>query len=102
MIRRPPRSTLSPYTSLFRSDGVTAPVHAPHAPLAQVCAPGLHAPTLLPHARLAPSTHAQPSSTGPSQLSSTVSHNSPLASVAPMQPFHAPLAQVFVPVRHAP
>src|SRR5687767_15564788 len=28
MIRRPPRSTLFPYTTLFRSDGVLAPIRA--------------------------------------------------------------------------
>src|SRR3712207_7206882 len=27
MIRRPPRSTLFPYTTLFRSDGQPAPIH---------------------------------------------------------------------------
>src|SRR2546422_2094268 len=31
MIRRPPRSTLFPYTTLFRSRAI-APVPAPHAP----------------------------------------------------------------------
>src|SRR2546430_8397769 len=28
MIRRPPRSTLFPYTTLFRSDGTALPCHA--------------------------------------------------------------------------
>src|SRR5438477_5744187 len=32
MIRRPPRSTLFPYTTLFRSPGLTAPV-APRPPV---------------------------------------------------------------------
>src|SRR5207237_1380569 len=46
----------------------TPPVHAPHAPLAHVCVPGLHAPTLLPQGCAVPSTHEHPSSTWPSQL----------------------------------
>src|SRR3712207_7115766 len=32
MIRRPPRSTLFPYTTLFRSTAATRPIHGP-APL---------------------------------------------------------------------
>src|ERR1039458_1266222 len=30
MIRRPPRSTLFPYTTLFRSSDFAQPAHAPH------------------------------------------------------------------------
>src|SRR3712207_7892349 len=37
MIRRPPRSTLFPYTTLFRSPDVARPVHHPALPQA---APG--------------------------------------------------------------
>src|SRR2546430_8767762 len=40
MIRRPPRSTLFPYTTLFRSDGRELGVADPHAGLA-VAASGL-------------------------------------------------------------
>src|SRR5256885_10116586 len=32
MIRRPPRSTLFPYTTLFRSEGARAPLDRPAAP----------------------------------------------------------------------
>src|SRR3712207_7539987 len=32
MIRRPPRSTLFPYTTLFRSDGHTIRYHSSHGP----------------------------------------------------------------------
>src|SRR3712207_9140515 len=34
MIRRPPRSTLFPYTTLFRSEAFRQPVHADRAALA--------------------------------------------------------------------
>src|SRR3712207_8544001 len=43
MIRRPPRSTLFPYTTLFRSDGLNPHTHAPvsgaDASLAHVLTP---------------------------------------------------------------
>src|SRR5258707_10793740 len=35
MIRRPPRSTLFPYTTLFRSDDVLSSSHADHASFQQ-------------------------------------------------------------------
>src|SRR3712207_8051559 len=34
MIRRPPRSTLFPYTTLFRSDGRWEPIGKPHGDVA--------------------------------------------------------------------
>src|SRR2546430_13465341 len=37
MIRRPPRSTLFPYTTLFRSD--PGPLHTPHRPRARRTVP---------------------------------------------------------------
>src|SRR3712207_8664856 len=56
MIRRPPRSTLFPYTTLFRSTPLRKPVstperrthHAPHAPRADQigCAPSATAERL--------------------------------------------------------
>src|SRR3712207_7137563 len=36
MIRRPPRSTLFPYTTLFRSPGDRGPVHQPDEPTAEI------------------------------------------------------------------
>src|SRR5439155_21154041 len=64
--------------------GPTAPVHAPHAPLAHVCVPARHAPTLLPQRRSVPLVHAHPSSTCPSQFSSSVpSHTSGEGPTAP-------------------
>src|SRR2546427_7978665 len=41
MIRRPPRSTLFPYTTLFRSPGRGAPVRAADLQLVQQCAEAL-------------------------------------------------------------
>src|SRR4051812_47660039 len=82
--------------------GPTEPVHDPQVPLAQVCVPALHAPTLVPHDCTAPSTHEHPSSTVPSQLSSIPLHVSVVDVVAPVHTPHAPLAHVCVPVRHAP
>src|SRR2546426_9134879 len=43
MIRRPPRSTLFPYTTLFRSDGTESP--GPDA-LAQLCHLGMETPVV--------------------------------------------------------
>src|SRR3712207_7689201 len=39
MIRRPPRSTLFPYTTLFRSAGHRSPAHAPAGPRRRADAP---------------------------------------------------------------
>src|SRR5260370_16910077 len=39
MIRRPPRSTLFPYTTLFRSPGASAPRHAPRRQRGAGCSP---------------------------------------------------------------
>jgi hypothetical protein len=48
--------------------GPTAPVHAPHVPeSAHVSVPREHAPVSVPHGRLVPVVHPQPSSTSPSQ-----------------------------------
>src|SRR5437660_9070836 len=65
MIRRPPRSTLFPYTTLFRSTGV-----APHARSARVASHARSAP-VAPHARSAPvAPHARRSEEHTSELQS--------------------------------
>src|SRR2546427_6009658 len=61
MIRRPPRSTLFPYTTLFRSPAMTTPQpharrapHAPHAPRRKALAWGaacVLAPSLITMSR---------------------------------------------------
>src|SRR2546430_3468450 len=47
MIRRPPRSTLFPYTTLFRSDSTQVVLHFPHADR-------IHPPAGSTHVRLTP------------------------------------------------
>src|SRR2546430_11425170 len=44
MIRRPPRSTLFPYTTLFRSRFPAAPVESPSRHPAAAAVPGIRAP----------------------------------------------------------
>src|SRR2546427_7561739 len=43
MIRRPPRSTLFPYTTLFRSVGAGVPVGVPCTTVNKMCGSGLKA-----------------------------------------------------------
>src|SRR3712207_7960500 len=60
MIRRPPRSTLFPYTTLFRSRG---PVDAPrprHGPDVEISAPGPSCVRVLQVGGSLPRFHAQP------------------------------------------
>src|SRR2546422_8348614 len=49
MIRRPPRSTLFPYTTLFRSQRVAEVGGQPHAPFDDVLARALERHVLRPH-----------------------------------------------------
>src|SRR2546426_3166066 len=57
MIRRPPRSTLFPYTTLFRSPGGGAGRPAPHRPAARGAVPEPSRRTAPPRPRVAPRRH---------------------------------------------
>src|SRR3712207_7863156 len=63
MIRRPPRSTLFPYTTLFRSDGAAAAGHRGEDPCGEGPPPRVLAPGQRLHlrAKLAPITGMRPS-----------------------------------------
>src|SRR5438067_9874780 len=49
MIRRPPRSTLFPYTTLFRSGAARRPARAPAPPCGRATRRGMRRRVALPH-----------------------------------------------------
>src|SRR5256885_10985627 len=77
MIRRPPRSTLFPYTTLFRSAGRAALAARPRAPAPTSDAPSLAPARLLRIASPAPVIWAAAGSRGPRSEEHTSELQSP-------------------------
>src|SRR3712207_7758698 len=78
MIRRPPRSTLFPYTTLFRSSGGTKPIRSPSR--GNVAAWPWVLPRPPPAIRLKPSRPPSSSNTASRERSRSEEHTSELQS----------------------